>query len=152
MHKAAIILCGGKSSRMGRDKATLPFGPELMLQRVVRLIGQAVDLERRVIVAAPNQSLPALPTGATVAHDAAEYRGPLQGLATGLRPGLTGVAAGRVSPVTAAAASRTMWRQSRLPPRDDDDDDEFEESRALAARPKRRLSELMGVLPVGDMA
>ena len=37
MRKGAIILCGGKSSRMGRDKATLPFGPELMLQRVVRL-------------------------------------------------------------------------------------------------------------------
>ena len=43
MRRGAIILCGGKSSRMGRDKATLPFGPELMLQRVVRLIGEVVE-------------------------------------------------------------------------------------------------------------
>ena len=61
MRKGAIILCGGKSSRMGRDKATLPFGPELMLQRVVRLIGEVVSLENVVVVAAPNQLLPELP-------------------------------------------------------------------------------------------
>jgi molybdopterin-guanine dinucleotide biosynthesis protein A len=85
MRKGAIILCGGKSSRMGRDKATLPFGPELMLQRVVRLIGEVVDPEGIVVVAAPNQTLPVLPTGVTVARDIHEFRGPLQGLATGFR-------------------------------------------------------------------
>ena len=37
MKRGGIVLCGGKSTRMGRDKATLPFGPELMLERVVRL-------------------------------------------------------------------------------------------------------------------
>src|SRR5438270_839418 len=31
---AGIVLAGGKSSRMGLPKATLPFGPELMLHRV----------------------------------------------------------------------------------------------------------------------
>lgn len=86
MRKGAIILCGGKSSRMGRDKATLPFGPELMLQRVVRLISEAVALENTVVVAAPNQSLPELPASVSVVHDAHEYRGPLEGLATGLCP------------------------------------------------------------------
>jgi molybdopterin-guanine dinucleotide biosynthesis protein A len=85
MRKGAIILCGGKSSRMGRDKATLPFGPELMLQRVVRLIGESVGSENVVVVTAPNRSLPALPRDVVVAHDAREYRGPLEGLATGLR-------------------------------------------------------------------
>ena len=85
MRKGAIILCGGKSSRMGRDKATLPFGPELMLQRVVRLVGEAVALENIVVVAAPNQLLPELPAGVATARDAQEYRGPLAGLATGLR-------------------------------------------------------------------
>ena len=85
MRKGAIILCGGKSSRMGRDKATLPFGPELMLQRVVRLIGESVDLENMVVVAAPNQSLPELPADVSIARDAREFRGPLEGLATGLR-------------------------------------------------------------------
>lgn len=85
MRKGAIILCGGKSSRMGRDKATLPFGPEQMLQRVVRLISEAVSLESVVVVAAPNQSLPELPERVLVARDVHAYRGPLEGLATGLR-------------------------------------------------------------------
>jgi molybdopterin-guanine dinucleotide biosynthesis protein A len=85
MRKGAIILCGGKSSRMGRDKATLPFGPELMLERVVRLIREVVALENMVVVAAPNQSLHNLPQGLSVARDAHQDRGPLEGLATGLR-------------------------------------------------------------------
>jgi molybdopterin-guanine dinucleotide biosynthesis protein A len=85
MRKGAIILCGGKSSRMGRDKATLPFGPELMLERVVRLLSEAIELENMVVVAAPGQSLPDLPAGVTIARDLHEFRGPLQGLATGLR-------------------------------------------------------------------
>jgi molybdopterin-guanine dinucleotide biosynthesis protein A len=98
MQKGAIILCGGKSSRMGRDKATLPFGSELMLQRVVRLVGESVPSENMVVVAAPNQALPALPCEVSVAHDAREYRGPLEGLATGL-----GVLADRVDAVYATA-------------------------------------------------
>ena len=85
MRKGAIILCGGKSSRMGRDKATLPFGPELMLQRVVRLIGDSVEHQDMVVVAAPNQLLPELPANVSIAYDARENLGPLQGLATGLR-------------------------------------------------------------------
>jgi molybdopterin-guanine dinucleotide biosynthesis protein A len=85
MRKGAIILCGGKSSRMGRDKATMPFGPELMLQRVARLLSVAVPVEGMVVVAAPNQALPELPAGIQVVHDAEAYRGPLQGLATGLQ-------------------------------------------------------------------
>ena len=43
MNCGGIILCGGKSSRMGRPKATLPCGPELMLQRVARLLAEAVE-------------------------------------------------------------------------------------------------------------
>jgi molybdopterin-guanine dinucleotide biosynthesis protein A len=85
MRKGAIILCGGKSSRMGRDKATLQFGPELMLPRVVRLMSEAVGPENMVVVAAPNQSMPKLPAAVHVARDTHEFRGPLQGLATGLR-------------------------------------------------------------------
>jgi molybdopterin-guanine dinucleotide biosynthesis protein A len=84
MQQGAIILCGGRSSRMGRDKATLPFGPEVMLQRVVRLIESCVRQENIVVVAAPGQALPALPLKVSVAHDTRECCGPLQGLATGL--------------------------------------------------------------------
>ena len=85
MRRGAIILCGGKSSRMGRDKATLPFGPELMLQRIVRLVEKTIDRSRIVVVAAPGQHLPPLPPDLTIAFDGREHRGPLEGLATGLR-------------------------------------------------------------------
>ena len=37
----AVVLCGGRSSRMGRPKAWLPFGDEVLLQRVVRRIAEA---------------------------------------------------------------------------------------------------------------
>jgi molybdopterin-guanine dinucleotide biosynthesis protein A len=70
---------------MGRDKATLPFGPELMLQRVVRLVGEVVEPANIVVVAAPDQALPDLPRDVQVAYDSTAYRGPLEGLATGLR-------------------------------------------------------------------
>jgi len=96
MRRGAIILCGGKSSRMGQDKASLPFGAELMLQRVVRLISEAVDPQNMVVVAAAGQALPALPASVTVARDSCQYRGPLEGLGTGLR-----ALAGRVDAVYA---------------------------------------------------
>ena len=70
---------------MGRDKATLPFGPELMLQRIVRLVEKTIDRSRIVVVAAPGQQLPPLPPDLTIAFDDREHRGPLEGLATGLR-------------------------------------------------------------------
>ena len=69
---------------MGTSKAMLPFGGELMLQRVVRLVGEVVATEDIVVVAAEGQELPDLPAGVSVARDAREGRGPLEGLAAGL--------------------------------------------------------------------
>ncbi len=77
-----IILCGGRSSRMGMAKLSLPFGSELMLQRVVRLLGEVV--RPIVVVAAEGQALPPLPPEVLVAHDHEEGRGPLEGLRAGL--------------------------------------------------------------------
>ena len=77
------MLCGGKSSRMGVPKATLPFGPETMLQRVVRLLGQTVS--PIAVVAAREQVLPDLPADAIVTWDEREARGPLEGLRAGLK-------------------------------------------------------------------
>lgn len=79
---AGIVLCGGRSSRMGRPKAWLPFGDELMLPRVVRILGEVVS--PIVVVAAPGQDVPPLPTGVEIVRDPEEGRGPLQGLAAGL--------------------------------------------------------------------
>src|SRR3954470_12815150 len=83
MRTGAIILCGGKSSRMGRDKASLPFGSETMLQRVVRLIGEVVPAETTVVVASATQELPPLPPRIRIVRDEQAYRGPLAGLAVG---------------------------------------------------------------------
>lgn len=85
MQTGAIILCGGKSTRMGRDKATLPFGPECMLQRIVRLLGDVISLDRMVVVTAVDQQLPELPSGILIARDQRPQRGPLEGLAAGWR-------------------------------------------------------------------
>jgi molybdopterin-guanine dinucleotide biosynthesis protein A len=86
VRRGAIILCGGASSRMGRDKAWLSFGPhEVMLQRVVRLVGEVVPVENIVCVAAPSQELPELPRGVRTIYDPVPHCGPLAGLATGLR-------------------------------------------------------------------
>lgn len=82
MRVGGIVLCGGESRRMGRPKAWLPFAGELMLARVVRLLGEAVSPV--VVVAAPGQDLPPLPGGVDVVRDAEKGRGPLQGLAAGL--------------------------------------------------------------------
>jgi molybdenum cofactor guanylyltransferase len=77
-----IVLCGGRSSRMGRPKAWLPFGPEVFLQRTVRILREVV--EPVVVVASPGQDLPALPNSVLIAHDIEPHLGPLNGLATGL--------------------------------------------------------------------
>ena len=82
MRTGGIVLCGGKSRRMGTPKAWLPFGGERMLQRVVRVLGEAVG--PLVVVAAPGQGVPPLPAGVVLVQDSAPGRGPLQGLATGL--------------------------------------------------------------------
>lgn len=77
-----IVLCGGRSSRMGQAKAWLPFGEEFMLPRVVRILGEVVAPV--VVVAAPGQDVPAMPSEVEIVRDAVEGRGPLQGLAAGL--------------------------------------------------------------------
>lgn len=41
---AAVILAGGMSRRMGRDKAALPFGEETMLSRLVRIYRPYFDM------------------------------------------------------------------------------------------------------------
>jgi molybdopterin-guanine dinucleotide biosynthesis protein A len=79
---AGIVLCGGQSSRMGQPKAWLPFGDELMLPRVVRLLSEVVG--PIVVVAAAEQVVPPLPAEVAIVRDEEKGRGPLQGLAAGL--------------------------------------------------------------------
>jgi molybdenum cofactor guanylyltransferase len=92
VNAGGIILCGGKSTRMGSSKALLAFGAETMLQRVIRLLGTVVS--PIVVVGAPQQSLPELPADVTVTRDEQEDRGPLEGLRAGLKalPGTVEIA------------------------------------------------------------
>ncbi len=82
-----IVLCGGKSNRMKRAKARLPFGNELLLQRVVHRVLQEVG--QVVVVAAPRQQLPKLPTNVDVVRDSVAWEGPLHGFFTGLQKGVS---------------------------------------------------------------
>ena len=82
MQSAGIILCGGQSSRMGTAKLALPFGPETMLHRIVRLLGEVC--RPIVVVGAVDQPLPDLPPDVLVTRDRRAERGPLEGLWAGL--------------------------------------------------------------------
>src|SRR5262245_18679637 len=77
-----VVLCGGRSSRMGQPKAWLPFAGEPLLARVVRLVGEAASPV--VVVAAAGQELPPLLADVEIVRDPEPDRGPLQGLAAGL--------------------------------------------------------------------
>lgn len=67
---------------MGRPKAWLAFGDETLLQRTVRILGEAVAPV--IVVAAPGQDVPALPADVRIVRDEVEGKGPLGGLAAGL--------------------------------------------------------------------
>jgi molybdenum cofactor guanylyltransferase len=69
---------------MGTAKALLPFGAEVMLTRVVRIVRSGV-VGPIVVVAAPGQELPPLPGDVLTTLDEREGRGPLEGLRAGLK-------------------------------------------------------------------
>ncbi len=83
--RGAVVLCGGRSTRMGQDKASLPFGTETMLARVIRIVADVVPERMIVVVAAEGQELPPLNRPVRVVYDREPEQGPLEGLAVGLQ-------------------------------------------------------------------
>lgn len=79
----AVLLAGGRSTRMGAPKATLDWHGCPLVRRVAGLLLRAVD-GPVLVVAAAGQALPALPPGVDVQPDLEPGLGPLAGLATGL--------------------------------------------------------------------
>ena len=81
LRTGGIVLCGGRSRRMGTSKAWLRFGDEYGLQRIVRLLGGVVGPV--VVAAREEQNLPPLPANVPVVHDHPDHRGPLGGIFAG---------------------------------------------------------------------
>ena len=78
---SAIILAGGRSSRMGQPKALLPFNGEPLIAHVVRKLQQSFG--EVIVVAAPDQELPPLPV--KLARDDVAHQGPVSGIFHGLK-------------------------------------------------------------------
>ena len=78
---AALLLAGGESRRMGRDKATLKFGGEPLWQRQLRTL-RALGPDQVVVSARVTPAW--LPVDVELLLDDSPSRGPLSGLAKAL--------------------------------------------------------------------
>ena len=81
-----LIIAGGKSSRMGRDKRFLPYDGEGLLERLARRAAALPFAERCLCV---EERTPALQDiaeryGLTLVEDGVQGRGPMEGLMRGL--------------------------------------------------------------------
>ena len=77
---AAVVLAGGRSSRMGKPKALLLFDNEPLIVHVVAALRRL--FAEVVVVAAPGQELPAMPI--TLVRDEVAHQGPVGGIYYGL--------------------------------------------------------------------
>jgi molybdopterin-guanine dinucleotide biosynthesis protein A len=98
---AGVILCGGRSTRMGVDKATITLGGTTLLARALAHLDQVCD----PVLIAPGD------TGATVAGrqsvaDAVPHAGPLGGMVAALRA--------TPHPLLAVVAVDLPWINPRL--------------------------------------
>ncbi|MGC8667100.1 MAG: molybdenum cofactor guanylyltransferase [Chthonomonadales bacterium] len=84
---AGIVLAGGKSIRMGRDKASLLWDGRTLLDAVVARLGEVTHPV--YVVASPASTCPA-PHDTKVVHDIVMDAGPLAGIVTGLMAAGTG--------------------------------------------------------------
>ena len=79
----AMILAGGKSSRMGRDKGLLKFGEKTFLEHLAVLLGSI--FEETFIIVDHKEKLGELELGETkIYEDLQRNSGPLGGIYTGL--------------------------------------------------------------------
>lgn len=81
IRRTGVVLAGGRSSRLGRDKALLELNGETLLARAVRILASVVD---EVIVLGPADRAEHA-SGARIFPDERPGDGPLPALATALR-------------------------------------------------------------------
>jgi molybdopterin-guanine dinucleotide biosynthesis protein A len=87
VRRAGVVLAGGRSERMGADKASLLWRGEPLVLHTLRavqggLVSPSNDQLQGpvVVVRAVGQELPLMPDGVEVVDDTEPGRGPLQGL------------------------------------------------------------------------
>jgi molybdopterin-guanine dinucleotide biosynthesis protein A len=80
---SAVLLAGGKSERMGRDKALLPMphSDELLWHRQLRILGELCA--ERIYWSGPPR--PGIPKGVSLVPDTVTSAGPLAGVGACLR-------------------------------------------------------------------
>lgn len=71
---AAVILCGGRSRRMGSPKYALPFGETTLLEHMLGILSRTT--QRVAVIAAPDDS-PTVPSDVTLLRDRLRHAGPL---------------------------------------------------------------------------
>ena len=76
----AVILAGGKSSRMGRDKASLTLGNETFLQRIAAELDACGFQEKYVSLGIGEKTEIRIPGGWTAVRDRYRNCGPLGGI------------------------------------------------------------------------
>jgi molybdopterin-guanine dinucleotide biosynthesis protein A len=77
MERAGFVLVGGKSSRMGRDKALLPYRGRTLVEHIAATVGEAAGSV--TLVGPPDRYAP---LGFPVVADAVADCGPLGGILT----------------------------------------------------------------------
>src|SRR5262245_3222319 len=82
MRAGAVVLAGGRSSRMGRPKALLEWGGRTAVEHAVAIAAAGVDGGPVCVVRAPGQELP--PLDALIVEDPVAFAGPLAALTEGL--------------------------------------------------------------------
>lgn len=78
---AAVVLTGGASRRMGRDKAAIRWGGQTLTQRIVQTVGSRCAPV--IVVRAPSQDI--ADVDAVIIADREPGQGPLVALGQGLR-------------------------------------------------------------------
>lgn len=80
INRYALILTGGKSSRMGKDKAALTLDNTTMLERSVAFWRSSGTVSKILAAAGPKDRKMALPADVQVIYDRQEGLGPMMGI------------------------------------------------------------------------
>ena len=88
MRRAGFVLVGGRSTRMGRDKALLSWGSRLLIQHVVEQVAASVG-GNVALVGTPERyaAIDFAPHSAVLLADAHPGKGPVAGIEAALRSG-----------------------------------------------------------------